>query len=195
MRIARSSSAPSATARAADEAPACARNVALYTSDLLENPPVRSKVTKAVWADYRAALDEVRTSCAACPMFVECLYRAAVQVDVSGYVGCTTPRERRRIRQMLGVSVPAEDLDDAAGVRVEGRPLDHESVLTTRRAFPDETFEQLAERLDCSLSTIKRHLRRARAAEQDPRPTATNTAVPSVDDVLDCFDAVVESDR
>lgn len=192
MRIARPARQEAADASVA---PPCAQNRELYGQELLENPPIRSKVTKAVWSEYRMLLDEVREACAGCPLFVDCLYRSVVQVDVSGYVGCTTPRERRQMRRMLGVSVPQEDLDDAAGVRVEGRPLDHDTVLATRRAYPDESFEQLADRLGCSLSTIKRHMRRARQAAEQPRTERTHTEMPSVDDVLDCFDEVVESDR
>lgn len=182
---------------AGEAAPPCATNPALYQHELLESPPVQSKVTQARWAEYREVLDEARAACAGCPLFVDCLYRAVAQVDVSGYVGCTTTRERRKIRRMLGVSVAAEDLDEATGIRVEGRPLDHQTVLATRAAHPDDTFEQLAGRLGCSLSTVKRHLRRARqeAASGHARPRASNTSVPSVDDVLDVFDAVVEDDR
>ncbi|MDO9379903.1 MAG: WhiB family transcriptional regulator [Nocardioidaceae bacterium] len=178
--------------------PPCAHDLALFSHESLDAPPVRSKVTQAVWAEYRALLDRAREACAGCPLFVDCLYRSVVQVDVSGYVGCTTTRERRQIRRALGVTVEADDLDEAAGVRVEGRPLDHASVLATRRAYPDDTFEQLAARLDCSLSTVKRHLRRARReADSDApaRATATRTDVPGVDEVLDAFDAVVEDDR
>lgn len=186
-----------ATSRTAEPraAPPCAQNREMYGNELLERPPVRSKVTNAVWSEYRTALDQVRDACAGCPLFVDCLYRAVVQVDVAGYVGCTTPRERRQIRRMLGVQVPAEDLDDAAGVRHSGRPLDHESVLAARRSYPEETFEQLADRLGCSLSTVKRHMRRAREDADDPRPGRGHTEAPSVDAVLDCFDDVVESDR
>ena len=87
------------------EVPPCAAKPEMYLDELLDNAPVQSKVAKAVWADYRERLEQVRNACAGCPLFVDCLYRAVVQVDVSGYVGCTTPRERRRIRRMLGISV------------------------------------------------------------------------------------------
>lgn len=178
------------------ERPACAVHPDLYLHPLLEAPPSRSKVTKAVWQEYRLLLGQVRDACAACPLFVDCLYSAAAQVDVAGYVGCTTPPERRRIRALLGISIAPEDLDAAAGVRGERRPVDHEAVLAMREAYPDESLEQLALRLECSLSTVKRHLRRARRGAGEPeRPPPTRTDVPSVDDVLDAFDAVVEADR
>ena len=179
-----------------DPKPACARDPDLYLDPLLESPPSRSRVTKAVWDDYRDRLSRVRDACAACHMFVDCLYSAVAQVDVAGYVGCTTPAERRRIRTLLGVSVQPEDLDAAAGVRGERRPVDHDAVLAMRNAYPEESLEQLAARLECSLSTVKRHLRRERRGEGEPtRPEPTRTDVPTVDDVLDAFDAVVEADR
>lgn len=186
---------PAAENAGSGKAPPCAQNRELYGHRLLEDPPVRSKVTKAVWSEFRTRLTEVREACAGCPLFVDCLYRAVVQVDVSGYVGCTTPRERTRIRRQLGVSVAEENFDDVAGVRPEGRPLNHDTVLAMRRAYPEDSFERLAERLGCSLSTIKRHMRRARSDAESPRAQRRHTEVPSVDDVLDAFDDVVESDR
>lgn len=193
MRITPSASTPAVD----DEVPPCAANPDMYLHELLDAPPVQSKVAKAVWAEYRERLDEVRNACAGCPLFTDCLYRAVVQVDVAGYVGCTTVRERRRIRRMLGVSVQSEDFDALAGVRAEGKPVDHETVLATRNAFPSDSLDAIAERLGCSLSTVKRHLRRARqaASSDERRPERTRHDVPSVDDVLDCFDAVVEADR
>lgn len=98
---------------------------------------------------------------------------------------------------MLGVTVESEDLDSAAGVRREGRPIDHDAVLATRSAYPNDSLASIAERLGCSLSTVKRHLRSAREGKVpgSARPKAKRTDVPALDDVLDCFDAVVESDR
>lgn len=139
-------------------------------------------------------------------MFADCLYTAVAQVDVAGFMGCTTPRERRRIRDELGISVAEEDLDAIAGVRGERRPVDHDAVIAIRAAHPDDSLDQLALRLECSLSTVKRHLRRARrdAAVADredeqgaapARPKPRDSSLPTVDDVLDAFDEVVESDR
>lgn len=179
-----------------DDVPPCAARPEMYLHELLDTPPVQSKVAKAVWADYRERLAAVREACAGCPLFVDCLYRAVVQVDVSGYAGCTTTRERRQIRRLLGISIPTEDFDAVAGVRTEGKPIDHETVLATRAAFPADSLESIAERLGCSLSTVKRHLRRARQDERAPKRTQPErTDVPTVDAVLDCFDSVVEADR
>lgn len=205
--------------RRVPEAPpvvACAREPELFTAELLDAPPSRSRVRKQAWEEYVALHDRARQACAACPVLAECLYTAVVQVDVSGFVGCTTGRERREIRRLLGVSVKADDLDVAAGVRPARAPIDHDSVLAARQAYPDESLEQLAVRLECSLSTVKRHLRRSRAADADEaratgaggraadgspdagaddRPAPTTPGVPTVADVLDAFDAVVEPTR
>src|SRR5262245_680113 len=179
--------------------PECATNPDLFLPPLLDTPPARSKVTRSVWTDYRELLQQGRDACASCPLFVDCLYQAVAQVDVAGFVGCTTPHERKQIRSELGVSVAPEDLDAAAGVRGERRPIDHETVLATRAAHPDESLEELASRLECSLSTVKRHPRRARrqaAGEVEPdRPKPKDPELPTVDDVLDAFDDVVERDR
>ena len=117
--------------------PECATNPDLFLHQLLDAPPARSKVTKAVWTEYRDLLQQARDACASCPLFVDCLYAAVAQVDVAGFVGCTTPRERKQIRSELGVSVAPEDLDAAAGVRGERRPIDHEAVLAMRAAHPE----------------------------------------------------------
>ena len=179
--------------------PECATNPDLFLHPILDTPPARSKVTKAAWTEYRDLLRQARDACASCPLFVDCLYTAVAQVDVAGFVGCTTPRERKQIRSELGVSVASEDLDAAAGVRGERRPIDHEAVLAMRAAHPDESLEELASRLECSLSTVKRHLRRARreaAGDVVPdRPKPKDPDLPTVDDVLDTFDDVIERDR
>ena len=92
------------------------------------------------------------------------------------------------MRSRLGVRIEAEDLDSVAGARGSRQPVEHESVLAMRAAHPDDPLEQIAHRLGCSLSTVKRHLRRARRASAgDP------SELPSLDEVFDAFDEVVES--
>ncbi len=188
-------------------APACAREPQLFLHPTLEVTPSRSRVPRVEWAAYLERLERVRAACAACPAFADCLYTAVAQVDVAGFIGCTTPAERKQIRQLLGVSVAPEDLDAAAGVRGERRPVDHETVLAVRAAFPEEPLEELAARLECSLSTVKRHLRRARkvsggrTADDPGNEAATQRAEtsdgrrPTVAEVLDAFDRVVEAQR
>ena len=53
-------------------------------------------------------------------------------------------------------------------------------------AHPEDTSRQLAERLGCSLSTVKRHLRRAR--ESAPPAPARPVVPPTITQVLDVFD-------
>jgi AraC-like DNA-binding protein len=65
------------------------------------------------------------------------------------------------------VRVQPEDFDTLAGV-IGGRQIDHTEVLRLRAAHPDESLETLAGRLGCSLSTVKRHLRRERTAPSVP---------------------------
>lgn len=170
----------------------CAVDVKLYLDPLLEDPPARSSAGKAVWARYERLVSTARTSCAACPLLADCLYKAVVHTDVSGYVGCTTPQERRAIRKQVGISVRAEDLDAYAGTRGERQPVEHEEVLRMRAAHPDDSLETLAERIECSLSTVKRHLRRARRkSDSAPRADAPE-ALPTMDEVFEAFEVVVD---
>jgi len=179
------------------ELPACATDTDLYLHPLLEESPDPATLAADLRRELDGLVSRARAACAACPLFAECLYAAVVHRDVAGFVACTTPAEREGIRTRLGAGPEHEDLDAAAGVRGERRPLDHEAVLAARAAYPDDSLEMLAHRLECSLSTVKRHLRRARreAAADAPadRPAPRSTGVPTVDDVLDAFDDVVES--
>jgi len=48
----------------------------------------------------------------------------------------------------------------------------------------------------CSLSTVKRHLRRARnPASSDPTAVADERRLPTMDEVFDAFEQVVDRDR
>ena len=106
---------------------------------------------------------------------------------MAGYVGGTTPAERVRIRRALGITVTPEDFDTLAGVTGGHRQVDHDDVIRLRHAHPDESLETLARRLGCSLSTVKRHLRRERRIpgvrrEEPPKPdmSAVLTAAAAV---------------
>ena len=114
--------------------------------------------------------------CGACPLAQRCLYSAVVEHDVAGVAGGTTQAQRARIRRLLGIELEAEDFGEFAGTTREGSRLSQDEVLRLRRAHPEASLETLAERLGCSLSTVKRHLRRARAQttgtpSRAPRPT------------------------
>lgn len=143
------------------DVPACASRPELFLDPALENEPVASAPAR-VRREHAALAAEATDVCAACPLLSACLYRAVVEYDVAGFVAGTTERQRGRIRTRLGVSVAPEDLDTLAGVVGGQRTVDHEEVVRLRRAHPDESLDRLARRLGCSLSTVKRHLRRER---------------------------------
>ncbi|MDR0837462.1 MAG: WhiB family transcriptional regulator [Propionibacteriaceae bacterium] len=125
----------------------------------------------------RMMQDRAQEICSTCPMISQCLYNSVVRHDVAGYVAGTTAKQRTAIRSRLGWRVKPENLDIFAGV-VSGHAVDHDEVLRMRRSNPNETLETLAERLGCSLSTIKRHLRMARALGEEDTPAPRLQLVP-----------------
>jgi hypothetical protein len=155
--------------------PACATAPEVFQDPLVEDPQ-RGALTREDRARQARLVGQARSICGSCPLRASCLYDAVVLHDVAGFVAGTTVRQRGEIRRRLGVVVEAEDLDTLAGVVGGTRQVDHDEVLRLRRANPDETLEQLAHRLGCSLSTVKRHLRRER---QTPTVrTATSRPLP-----------------
>jgi len=174
----------------------CATNVDLYLHPLLEEPPIKSTASKDTWREYESLVLTARDSCSGCRLLADCLFKAVAQTDVAGYVGCTTPRERRQIRKLIGVKLDAEDFDSLAGARGSRQPVDHDDVLRMRGQHPEDSLEEIASRLGCSLSTVKRHLRRARKEASGGQEGATSSIeVPTMDDVFDAFDQVVEVNR
>ena len=129
-----------------------------------------------------------QTACRACPLIVDCLYRAVVEYDVAGYVAGTTPLQRAQIRHRLGVTVEPENFDTLAGVTGRHHQVNHSEVVRLRNANPDESLEMLAQRLGCSLSTVKRHLRRER---REPSAKTVTPTRPTVNEVLTAAAAVV----
>lgn len=170
------------------EATACSVHTDLYLHPLLEDPPA-SRAAASLQQTYAELVGAARAFCAACPLLVDCMYKAVVQTDVSGYVGCTTARERQRIRELLGVRVDVDEMDAFAGTRGARQPVEHSDVLRMRAAHPDDSLDMLATRLDCSLSTVKRHLRRARS-EATAGAAGGARQIPTVEAVLDAFDEV-----
>ena len=165
--------------------PACASSPEIFQDPLVEDPP-RSGLTRADRERQSRLVAAARATCGECPLRTACLYDAVVRHDVAGFVGGTTVRQRGEIRRRLGLVVEPEDLDTLAGVIGGARQIDHDEVVRLRRANPDETLEQLAQRLGCSLSTVKRHLRRERH-----EPTVRRTAPrPLPTQVLQVFAAV-----
>jgi hypothetical protein len=174
--------------------PPCAHEPEVYHDEQLQSPPARTDITDAEWETLTVKRATAHRQCAGCPLMVECLYRAVVEVDVSGYVACTTETDRQLIRRQLGIEISQPSLAPYGAARVGGGPVSHEAVMTVRQAYPKDTCHQLAERLGCSTSTIKRHLRRAREHQRDEAltpPTAPH--LPTVDAVLDCFDELESS--
>lgn len=159
-----------ATAPRTSARPVCADLPEVFHHPALSEPtsqwpaPVRNELRE------RAA-----AACSECPVASQCLYDAVVSYDVAGFAAGTTEAERRRIRIRLGVRVEPENMDTLAGISGGGRPLDREEVLRLRQANPTETLEQLAMRLGCATSTVKRHLRKARRGEGCHTPTARPT--------------------
>ncbi len=177
------------------QSPPCAHVPEVYQDELLHSPPERTDISAAAWDELAAKRASAHRQCAGCPLMVACLYRAVVEVDVSGFVACTTESDRLRIRAQLGIEVQQLSSTPFGVPRVGGGPLSHDAVMAARESHPKDTCHQLADRLGCSTSTIKRHLRRARDAKLagSAAPNHTSRTAPSVDAVLDCFDELESS--
>ena len=152
--------------------PGCVELASVFQNPLLEEPP-GSNATASVRRRYGELVGQAQRACHSCPLIEDCLYEAVVRHDVAGYVGGTTPIQRAQIRRALRVSVEPEDLDTLAGVTGRHRQVDHDEVVRLRHAHPDESLETLAHRLGCSLSTVKRHMRRERRT-----PSVRRAALP-----------------
>jgi len=155
--------------------PRCVELAPVFQNPLLDEPPA-SDAGVPQRRQYNRLVAQAEQTCLDCPLIEGCLYTAVVQHDVAGYVGGTTPSERVRIRRALRITVTAEDFDTLAGVTGAHRQVDHDEVIRLRHAHPDESLETLARRLGCSLSTVKRHLRRERripgvCREEPPKPS------------------------
>jgi hypothetical protein len=177
--------------------PPCASAPEVYQDERLHTPPAPAEISPVEWEQLSVKRAAAHRRCAGCPLLVDCLYRAVVEVDVSGFVACTTEDDRAEIRRRLGIELQQTAVSAYGTARVGGGPVSHEAVMTARQMHPKDTCHQLAERLDCSTSTIKRHLRRAREeklhdAATSPAPAAVRV---TVDDVLDAFDQLESSSR
>ncbi|WP_179229076.1 WhiB family transcriptional regulator [Parenemella sanctibonifatiensis] len=161
----------------------CSQQADLFQHPLMEEPPTSSARPDAR-REHTMLQRRATNVCASCPLLVECLYEAVVKHDVSGFVAGTTQRQRNQIRARLGWKVAPEDFDTLAGVTTPNRQIDHAEVVRLRNANPTESLETLAHRLGCSLSTVKRHLRKARAEAN--KPTLTKVA-PTREDVMKAY--------
>lgn len=173
------------------EAPPCTREPVFRDERLYAGAHELDAAARAGLGDVLA---QAHRRCAGCPMLVDCLYRVVVKVDVSGFAACTTEADRVTIRDRLGITVDTGQTGTYGPARMGVGPVSHEAVLAARAAHPKDTGQQLAERLGCSTSTIKRHLRRARAeAGQATTSAVSPRRVPTPDDVLDAFDQLESS--
>ena len=177
------------THRIRAERAACIDQPAVFQHELLEDPGTArrdagSQRTLTLLTGRAAAI------CADCPLFSSCLYQAVVDHDVAGFAAGTTAAQRTQIRVALGIKVEAEDFDAFAGVVRGARQLNGDEIVRLRQANPHESLETLALRLGCSLSTVKRHLRRAREASGE---VSLAVVKPALQRVLAAFHAVVGS--
>jgi hypothetical protein len=175
--------------------PPCAERPEVFQDDYLAAPPTGAEMSAAAWDVLLARRADAHRRCASCPLMIDCLYRAVVEVDVSGFVACTTEGDRQVIRERLGIKVEQLASAPYGTARVGSGPVSHDAVMAARHAHPKDTCQQLAERLGCSTSTIKRHLRRHREQQLDTTPTdlTERRALPTVEAVLDCFDELETS--
>jgi AraC-like DNA-binding protein len=141
----------------------CVQYAALFQDPLLEEPPTASAPVE-VRRRHAVLEREADLLCHACPLLEKCLYAAVVHHDVAGYAAGTTRKQRAELRAQRGVRVEPEAYDKHTRVTRHHRQVDHGEVVRLRHANPHESLEQLAQRLGCSLSTVKRHLRHERQA-------------------------------
>jgi hypothetical protein len=168
----------------------CTELAAVFQDQLLEEP-LPASAPGAVRRRQFALITTARAACRECPLIIDCLYRAVVEHDVAGYVAGTTPPQRAQIRRRLDITVEPEDFDTLAGITGRHRNVRDGEVLRLRNANPHESLETLAQRLGCSLSTVKRHLRRERG-----EPSArTATPKPTVAEVLAAAATVTREPR
>ena len=131
-------------------------------SDVFLHPLLDDSVTPSNRAERREQMSlraRAERMCAECPLFSSCLNDAITKHDVSGFVAGTTKRERNEIRANLDVKVESEDMDTYAGV-TSGRQFDRYEIHRMRTANPDQPLSVIAQKVGCSVSTVKRHLRR-----------------------------------
>ncbi len=139
----------------------------VFLNPLLDDTqPAGKHSTRREQAMLRAQAEKM---CASCPIQAQCLTDAVTKFDVSGFVAGTTKRQRQDIRHRLGVVVNDDDFDAYAGVN-SGRQFDRNEIHRLRVANPNEPLSAIAARVGCSVSTIKRHLRRIERDGLAPTP-------------------------
>lgn len=159
----------------------CVRYQNIFLHPLLDDGATpNSRSQRREQAMVRA---QAETLCAQCPRLAACLTDAVAKYDVSGFVAGTTGRQRKEIRARLAVEVAPEDFDSAVGLK-SGRQYDSQEIHRLRTDHPELPLVVIADRIGCSVSTIKRHLRKMQAeglAWRGPeRPAPTPVEVMAV---------------
>lgn len=174
----------------------CADHAELYQHPLMEDDPGRAASPEQ--RRMRTALTRRAAAiCGGCDHMEACLYRAVVDHDVAGFVAGTTENQRKRMRTLLSLTVRPDDLDAASGSPTVGHQVNHAEIVRLRAQNPHMSLDTIAQRLGCSLSTVKRHLRRARAEASagrlhDHRPSVQ---LPSPSEVLTAREMVMPRRR
>ncbi|MGO4956861.1 WhiB family transcriptional regulator [Luteococcus sp. Sow4_B9] len=159
---------------------ACVELASIFQHPLLEEPHAPANAEQRHM--QTRLTHQAEQACGQCPLLHRCLYDAVVEHDVAGFCAGTTPAQRSAIRARLGLRVKPADLDSFAGVVTPNRQIDPHEVLRLRAANPHDSLETIAARLGCSLSTVKRHLRKARTNQIKPR--SLHQVRPSMEQVL-----------
>lgn len=147
---------------------ACVAYPNVYLHPLLEDGP--APASRGERREQTMLRIQAEKMCARCPLFADCLTDAVVRFDVAGFVAGTTRRQRQEIRSRLGIAVTKEDFDAFAGVN-SGRQFDGYEIQRIRNANPDQPLSVIAAKVGCSVSTVKRHLRRLEAEGDALRPS------------------------
>jgi hypothetical protein len=124
----------------------CVELAAVFQDQLLEDP-LPASAPPALRRRQTGLITAAQGACRACPLIVDCLYRAVVEYDVAGYVAGTTPPQRAQIRRRLDITVEPEDFDALTAVTGRQRQVNHNELVRLRNANPHESLEMLAHRL------------------------------------------------
>lgn len=158
-----------------DTATPCVTFSQIYLHPLLdESASPTSRGERREQAMLRSQAEKL---CNGCPLLAQCLSDAVSKYDVSGFVAGTTKRQRQEIRHRLGVNVTVDDLDTFAGVN-SGRQFDRYEIHRMRMANPDQPLSVIASKIGCSVSTVKRHLRRIEEENGVVRPRTRVSPTP-----------------
>lgn len=167
----------------------CVEYANIYLHPLLDESQTAS--TQANRREQAMLRTQAEKLCGACPLQAKCLTDAVTKFDVSGFVAGTTKRQRQEIRARLGVSLADDDFDSYAGV-TSGRQFDRNEIHRLRTANPTEPLSSIAARIGCSVSTVKRHLRRI---EREGLITRPATVQPTPAEVMAVADDVKRGAR